>query len=82
MAGMPGTTAWADAMPEIEDLPHAVDCSDCQAAQESYLDVECGCGYVGDAPIVEYEYSLVHAHCPECGDHHCEPRERDWKDFR
>lgn len=82
MAAMPGTTAWPEAMPEVEDLPHSVDCSDCQSSGESYLDIECGCGHVGDAPIVDLTYTLVHAHCPVCGASHCEPREPDWKDFQ
>ncbi|WDH77872.1 hypothetical protein PTQ19_10100 [Microbacterium esteraromaticum] len=67
-----GNTSWPAAMPEIIDLPHAVNCDACIGAGDSYIDIECPCAYVGDAPAVSYSYSVVRAHCPECGrDHEC-----------
>lgn len=81
MAALKGTTSWPEAMPDVEDLPHSAECTDCQGSDGAYLDVDCHCGYMGSAPIVEYTYTVVLAHCPECGEHHGEARDPDWKDF-
>ena len=78
-----GNTAWPDALPEITDLPHASDCTECIEAGEDYEYIECDSGlciYSGDAPIVDRSYSTVYAHCPNCGAGHTFARERDWDD--
>ena len=78
-----GNTAWPDALPEITDLPHASDCTECIEAGDSLIDIECDSGqciYSGDAPIVDRSYSTVYVHCPNCGAGHTFARERDWDD--
>lgn len=81
MAGMPGNTAWPEALPTVQDLDHSADCGDCQAADpDTTEDIECGsgrCVYVGPALVVDISYTRLTAHCPMCGAEYTFPNEHD-----
>lgn len=69
-------TSWPEAGPEIEDLPHAVECGDCQeAVKRGYT--ECECGHNGEAPVVLTNDDGNWMHCPSCGACACEPHQTE-----
>lgn len=77
MAGMPGNTAWPEALPTVHDLDHSIGCDPCQDS-DTTTDLECGdCGRAGTALIVRTTYSTATAHCPTCGAEHSFPNDHD-----